>query len=83
MIHTSQDAVTALYDRKSPRHGWCLYCASNDAEYLARLVRMAKAKLATKPGWEQYQMKLVVFDCTESGTYPDSLPVGDRQGEMV
>ena len=81
MIHTSRDAVLALFDRKSKRHGWCLAC-SGDRAWLDKVAAF-HANQSSKPGWEGYQQKIVGFDTSATHTYPDTLPVGDQQGEII
>ena len=54
--------MLALYDRKTPRHWWNLYCKDDNLDRLAWLSAQAERKMKDKTGWERYQTSITTID---------------------
>ena len=79
MIHTSQDYIEALYDRKSPRHSWQLVMSTTDHQHMNRVGKFYQDKAQNKAGWERYEQRMVTFDTSITHQYPDSLPCNYKE----
>jgi hypothetical protein len=62
--------MLVLYDRKSPRHHWQIFCGDNTLDRLAMLSANSEKKLKDRPGWEKYQTSIT----SQPDDYPHQLP---------
>ena len=69
------DKIAILYDRKSPRHNWQLYCATENLTRLDAMAARQAQVLAVSPGWERGELGVaVIVWATEMDNLPWSLP---------